>query len=82
MHTVWILDELILIDFSHAGHFWVLPFRWVFLVEESPLLVTKGLLHLLMLFVKSGKVAGKRSDTFAQARVLLEEFGLRFIDVV
>ena len=52
MHTVWILDELILIDFGHAGDFWVLPLRWVFLVEESPLLVTKGLLHLFMLLVK------------------------------
>ena len=54
MHTVWVLDELILIDFGHAGNFWVLPFRWVFLVEESLLLVTKGLLHQLMLLAKGG----------------------------
>ena len=57
MHTVRVLDELILIDFSHSGHFWVLPFRRIFLVEESPLLITEGLLHLLMLLVKGGKVA-------------------------
>ena len=82
MHTVWILDELILIDFSHAGNFRVLPFRWVFLVEESPLLITKGLLHLLMLLIESGEIASQRPDTFAQARVLLEEFCLRFIDMV
>ena len=54
VHTVWVLDELILIDFGHAGNFWVLPFRWVFLVEESLLLVTKGLLHQLMLLAKGG----------------------------
>ena len=52
MHTVWVLDEFILINFRHAGHFRVLPLRRVLLVEESPLLVTKGLLHLLMLLVE------------------------------
>ena len=76
MHTVWILDELILIDFSHSGNFWVLPFRRVFLVEESPLLITKGLLHLLVLLAKSGEIACKRANALTQASILLEEFGL------
>ena len=82
MHTVWILDELVLIDFSHACNFRVLPFRWVFLVEESPLLITKGLLHQLMLLVEGGQIARQRPDTLTQACILLEEFGLRLIDMV
>ena len=77
VHTVWILNQLLLVDLGHASHLWILPFRRVFTRKKCLLLICVSLLHLLMLFLKLAKFTSKCTYSFALARVMLEEFDLR-----